>query len=1159
MIPLQGSASGRADMVRVLAQGGPEMLDHLAEMLGYAKRPPVEAEKKPIPTTSIPVVSPQPIPAKKESAGQLSKIPFWRLEAREHWDSGVDEPSVEIKPFPQLSPIPIPEPPLLSSWRTLLPRLRPVLAQSTEVAAIDMNSITRRIGQGRLLVQLPHKKRLRWCKNLHIIEDRSTHLTPFWSDQDKVSARLGRLISRDSLQRTRYWQGYREEVVVDDVRKKSVIIPGSTTVLVLGDLGRLSDQPEEEGRYWQEIGRRFQTLGIRTIALTPCPTNRWSASLQRHWSLAAWERNIDKTTLEKSQLAERTERLLRLVSPAVRVEPGLLRDVRRLLDADQADAGTEADVWRHPTVVSPSCVAATLDAEEVKRLRKDFAQEPLPLRKAVLQVIRKWRAKVSQEVWISEMLTLDPESQSCLDQEELKTARAWVQQLGDRFSEPSGQHIPPGAVDWFGRNERWLSPENWTDPFIAHSLHRLWWHVHKKDPERRLPPGFDARSINAEGEPRRLWHLRHVGREVKAFSSPVGASELFVQGSPIGQIVSRNGLITLNDIEPFWPENQPPSWAKSWGRDEKGAWVVFTIDGVAQKMRWIPPGRFMMGSPETEKGRDPDEDPRHEVTFGQGFWMFDTACSQELWQVVMGNNPSRFKSSIKQPVEKVSWDDTKKFITKINQKLPGLELGLPSEAQWEYACRAGTTTPYSFGEEITPEQANFNSNKKQMVEVASLPSNPWGLFEMHGNVREWCEDEWHDSYDGAPNDGQARVSSGDVGVRRVVRGGSWLDFARNVRAAYRNRERPVERLFDLGFRCSRVPVSQASQAGATPADPASIRPAERRIAQGPTRLLNLQKQAKQATCDMPRRPQFQVRSDCENLTFARLTKPEWAKAIGRDRFGLWAAFTLENKGQKPVTQRLRWIPPGRFTMGSPIDEPGRLKAEGPQHEVTFRQGYWLFDTPCTQSLWQAVMGDNPSWFQSPSRPVEQVLFEDIKKFLTQINKQVPNLELTLPSEAQWEYACRAGSKTALYTGDIKILGEHDAPNLDPIAWYGGNSGEGFELDNGVDTANWKEKQYSSDKAGTHPVAQKVANDWGLYDMLGNVWEWCEDEWHDSYEGAPNEGQAWISSGGDVGVRRVGRGGSWYDNARYVRAECRYRGRPDERLYNLGFRCSRVHS
>ncbi|WP_130470730.1 formylglycine-generating enzyme family protein [Candidatus Magnetaquicoccus inordinatus] len=277
--------------------------------------------------------------------------------------------------------------------------------------------------------------------------------------------------------------------------------------------------------------------------------------------------------------------------------------------------------------------------------------------------------------------------------------------------------------------------------------------------------------------------------------------------------------------------------------------------------------------------------------------------------------------------------------------------------------------------------------------------------------------------------------------------------------------------------------------------------------------------------------------------------PSWASGWGQDGYGIFVEIMVDE-----VRQRLRWIPPGRFTMGSPENEPGRLGNEGPQHEVIFASGFWIFDTPCTQALWQVVMGNNPSRFQSPDRPVEQVSFEDVQQFLQRIDKRVPGLTLSLPSEAQWEYACRAGSSTALYSGEIKILGKHNAPALDTIAWYGGNSGREFDLENGFDISNWLEKQYSDTRAGSRRVALKQANSWGLYDMLGNVWEWCQDSWHGSYVNAPADGSVWVN---ESAVSRVLRGGSWFNNARNERAACRISYGPSISRSYIGFRCAQV--
>ena len=255
-----------------------------------------------------------------------------------------------------------------------------------------------------------------------------------------------------------------------------------------------------------------------------------------------------------------------------------------------------------------------------------------------------------------------------------------------------------------------------------------------------------------------------------------------------------------------------PDWASAMGRDNYGQWTEISVGAARQKLRWIAPGRFLMGSPATEAKRWDSEGPQHEVTISKGFWLFDTACTQALWHAVMGNNPSAFQGAVR-PVETVSWNEAQDFIVKINKLVAGLNLSLPSEAQWEYACRAGTTTPFSFGEDITPQQVNYDGNypyrdgskglyRRETVAVGSLPANPGGLYETHGNVWEWCADAWHESYAGAPSDGSVWDDAQAAG--RVLRGGSWFDEAQDVRSANRFARAPDVRYNSIGFRCARV-------------------------------------------------------------------------------------------------------------------------------------------------------------------------------------------------------------------------------------------------------------------------------------------------------------------------------------------------------------------
>ncbi|MFZ1427941.1 MAG: formylglycine-generating enzyme family protein, partial [Geminicoccaceae bacterium] len=326
---------------------------------------------------------------------------------------------------------------------------------------------------------------------------------------------------------------------------------------------------------------------------------------------------------------------------------------------------------------------------------------------------------------------------------------------------------------------------------------------------------------------------------------------------------------------------------------------------------------------------------------------------------------------------------------------------------------------------------------------------------------------------------------------------------------------------------------------------------------GAAQALRLEPSRVSVAARLPAIGRLIVETDRDRLELDRLTKPAWASGLGRDRFGLFADLMLPGHKDVEVKQRMRWCPPGSFVMGSPVDEAGRYDAEGPQHGVLIGSGFWLFDTPCTQALWEVVMGSNRGRFQSPTRPVEQVSFEEVQDFMARLNERVPGLDLVLPSEAQWEYACRAGTTTATYAGEMRLLGENNAPVLDEIAWYGGNSGVGYELDDGQDSSDWPEKQYPHKRAGTRPVGQKRPNGWGLHDMLGNVWEWCADHWHASYDGAPSNGSAWLDKDVEGAAVRVVRGGSWGSDARFVRAAYRFRYGPSNRFADLGFRCARV--
>jgi formylglycine-generating enzyme required for sulfatase activity len=648
--------------------------------------------------------------------------------------------------------------------------------------------------------------------------------------------------------------------------------------------------------------------------------------------------------------------------------------------------------------------------------------------------------------------------------------------------------------------------------------------------------------------------------------------------------------VRVKDQEPvrtdkFWKSGIKPTWVSDYGSDTYGLWCEFQVpryDGiglVTQRMRWIKPGEFMMGSPESEGGRE-NESPQHLVKLTQGYWLADSQVTQELWTSIAGKNPSRFPGDTN-PVEQISWGECQKWLPKVLKKVPTLQLLLPTEAQWEYACRAGSTSAYCFGDDPKelPKYGWFDENAEGKARaVKQLQPNGWGLYDMHGNVDEWCSD-WYGDYAASA---QSDPTGPTKGSARVIRGGSWYDSARYLRSACRSRIDPGRRFGSLGFRLL------SSAIGAEPSEPregAMLPVAEQgteraRIGSTEPAYEFLRSVDLDATGDSTPEEEFsemevnayasiRVVSDQEGYQFDRLEKPTWAVDFGSDSYGLYSVFEVapEKKGA-PVLQKMRWIPPGRFLMGSAEGRDYGRGNESPEHEVVITQGYWMFDTPCTQGLWTALMGDNPSYFPDPERPVEQVSWQDAVRFSKKLNERLSgNQPLTnkrlvdgwerllfrLPTEAEWEYACRAGTRGDTYAGDLDFKSKEytKAKILDSIAWYGGNSGHAYDLEKSVEMMGLKDLQAEEKRGGTRKVAQKAPNPWGVYDMLGNVWEWCQD-WYGEYPLEPVE-RVEDPIGPTQGTLRVRRGGSWLSPARYLRSACRLRDVLGSRDHNLGFR------
>lgn len=270
-------------------------------------------------------------------------------------------------------------------------------------------------------------------------------------------------------------------------------------------------------------------------------------------------------------------------------------------------------------------------------------------------------------------------------------------------------------------------------------------------------------------------------------------------------------IYRLTQVEVMKNVGQPNrlSCASSFGEDQYGFWSDVVHKESVQRFRWVCAGTFLMGCADNEPECIQSVEVQHEVTLTKGFWISDTTVTQKLWQEFVGSNPSRFKGS-DLPVDSISWDDASEFLEKLKERLDQPLVSLPTEAQWEYACRAGASTPFSFGEYVTSEQVNcdgtlpYNNSptsedRRTTIDAKTLPPNSWGLYGMHGNVWEWCLDWYEDDY--------SKLSSIDpqgasLGYARSLRGGSWFYGAQHCRSSTRGHDAPDSPgiLLDYGFR-----------------------------------------------------------------------------------------------------------------------------------------------------------------------------------------------------------------------------------------------------------------------------------------------------------------------------------------------------------------------
>ncbi len=840
--------TSRADLLRALAYDDPALSTATAALLGY------ESDDTPVVLPDVPSFPAQ----HQETNGsvetttyQPAPVPFWRVE------EFTAVAPVELPPPPPTltvadlkwckRPTTIPGFTPLATKREVLTALRKIGATRRMTNDVDVEAVVERVSQGHFLQQIPHRSRRSWGSAITIVEDRARRLVPYWLDQEYVIDALKNLYPPNGITVTRIGDGDDQPVIrwpEEQCGQAVSPVPG-TIVLVLGDLGCLAHQAEYLCSFWVRWGLQLRAQGNPPVALVPAQTTDIPPDLARTWTIVRWGATSPVSTGSPVQAKTNAVRqLLTLLSPAVRVEPGLLRAVRGVFPEGRNDPGLEARVWQDAAMASQHSVAASWDPEQRKTYKERFAEQPESVRQVVPDVIRPWRATLHHAVWFEEIVELDGQSQrGGIEPTDLEDAVTFFSVFAETVSQ-----APQVAVDtkaWISRVTERYDTVAGSDPRVTQALHRFYEVIRPRSAEVQVPGWYDPGILPPPpGQPVRqvaLWQMSDqlLVRTIKVSSRADPDSG--VRGSPLGIVHTANGRVTMAvgepgvekkrelDLNPWargstvMPQDAAflintdrdrlrfgrvtlPQWASEIGRDAYGLWAEFAVDKVRQRMRWIPPGRFWMGSPEDEEGRDRNEGPRHEVQLTHGFWLFDAPCTQALWQAVMGQNPSYFKGEAgkERPVEQVSWEDCQEFIATLNARLPGVTLALPTEAEWEYACRAGTDTPRY--EDYLDAIAWYRENSNhQTHEVKLKRPNAWGLYDMLGNVDEWCHDGLRDYTAEVVVD---PLGPTEAGAGRAVRGGYWLWVAQDVRAADRLEYSPGFRDETRGFRCA-----SSSQAG----------------------------------------------------------------------------------------------------------------------------------------------------------------------------------------------------------------------------------------------------------------------------------------------------------------------------------------------------------
>ncbi len=874
MSRIKGAALARADLLRVLAAVGDNNRDNnaaLVQGLGFFKAKAAQhfvgeqvmssarasGGELLIPGTAMPTSTATPTPPRTPLRAPFFGITHLHLLEPTRTQQPQSVTQLTAADYLPLATGALPFHPLASNHR-LASRMQAALLQQQASTMLDVARVLPQLARLRALTRWPRRTCAYPPARVCVLVDRSLAMRPYWDDQEQLVQVLAKWLGPNALATYTIpgdpWQpacawlygrmsGHTSEQTgahtgahADEhtgahtgerpsapARPPALLAPESGSVVLLLSTQRHSSR-------WQQAAQFLASKGARVLWHAP--------DTQTHDHDAG-------------------EILLTLLACACRIEPELVRAVRKLHPQTATKPQLEAQLWASP-VLNAGYDVAVWQADKVAPYREKFARLPMQIQQQVLQTMRQVHAVRGQTIAVQETLAwaahVAPATEARFAPE-VWAATVWLQQLV--------------AADQATRNQ---------SGFAAFAEQIFTAHAHDANMLRRFEQPFAALwaiadcASQARGEastalgalaaesvaafvrlpdldPPSRYFLRQRGAALVLTQdqrvepcSPIGMplvlSWLTLDNGrrqlirtrnqaqvPLGRLVAGQTLTIETASMALTVAQVVPPFMAERGRDEYGLYAVWQVAGQPVRLRYIEPGQFTMGSNAAEQTTvlEKNESPQHQVTISQGYWLAETACTQALWQAVMGNNPSKFHENAgggpQHPVEQVSWLDVQQFLSKLASILraAGIEnyqVSLPTEAEWEYACRAGTTTPFWFGENIQSDQVNYDGThpyrngkkgeyRAKTVAVEALPQNGWGLYQMHGNVWEWCADGFRVYADQSEmNPGLKQALKPDLtnDSGRAVRGGGWSSGALDARCACRGLYRPDGRDDGLGFR-----------------------------------------------------------------------------------------------------------------------------------------------------------------------------------------------------------------------------------------------------------------------------------------------------------------------------------------------------------------------